>query len=68
MQKTSRQIMALMSPLPTTRLASSVKGFLSETMLRPAKEMVMMKVREPLQEDDTRTEAGPQAELGLGCG
>lgn len=41
--------MALMSPLPTTRPASSVKGFWRETMPRPAREMDMARTRRCLE-------------------
>jgi len=41
---------------------SSVMGFRSDTMPRPAKEMDMMRMRESLQEDDAQTEARPQAD------
>jgi hypothetical protein len=68
MQKTRRQSIVLKSPLPTTKPASSVKGFWNETMPRPAKEMDMMRTRKSLQVDDTRTKAEPQAERELGGG
>jgi hypothetical protein len=39
--------MDLISPFPTRRLASSVKGFWSETSERPARETDMRRRREP---------------------
>lgn len=45
-ENTKRQSIVLMSPLPTTKPASSVKGFLREIIPRPAREIDMMR-REP---------------------
>jgi len=65
MEKTRRQSMVLMSLLLTSRSMSSVMGFRSDTMLRPAKEMDMMRMRGSLQEDDAQIEARPQADRRL---
>jgi len=65
MEKTRRQSMVLMSLLLTSKSMSSVMGFRSDTMPRPAKEMDMMRMRESLQEDDAQTEARPQADRRL---
>jgi len=62
MERTRRQSMVLMSLLPTSRPMNFVKGFWSDTMLRPAKEMDIMRIRVSLQEDDSRTEARSQAD------
>lgn len=47
MENTRRQSIVLRSPLPTTRLASSVKGFFREIIPRPAKEIDMMRKAPP---------------------
>jgi len=65
MEKTRRQSMVLMSLLLTSKSMSSVMGFRSDTMLRPAKEMDMMRMRGSLQEDDAQIEARPQADRRL---
>jgi len=65
MEKTRRQSMVLMSLLLTNKPMSSVMGFRSDTMLMPAKEMDMMRMRVSLQEDDAQTEARPQADQRL---
>jgi len=57
--------MVLMSLLLTSKSMSSVMGFRSDTMLRPAKEMDMMRMRGSLQEDDAQIEARPQADRRL---
>lgn len=58
--------MVLMSLLLTNKSMSSVMGLRSDAMLRPAKEMDMMRMRESLQEDDMQIEARPQADQRLG--
>jgi hypothetical protein len=65
MQKTTKQNVVLMSPLPKNMPTNSANGLRRDMRPRPPKEILMRRKKESLLVDFAKMEAGPRGERGL---